>query len=252
MKRHLWPIAWSIFLASSPVTAQDLYSPSYENDTENREFHFNPNNVMNRMPNPMQGIFGSSNRRYNSYPSGRYAPPPAYPPGYGYPAYQPPTGYGYGTAPGGYANTLTPPAVSRPKPQPVIAPENKAPYQAQSLPKPEYQAPGTMQGYRFRPMDNQADPSKNNTVDTAAPTQPPAPLSTIPSMVTAPPQEPLAPMTYPPALAAPEPLAPLTYPDTQKDTAPPIKKAPETVTHEGRTMKFRPLDQPGYTPGLDQ
>lgn len=228
MKRHLRLMIWGLLPACSLLMAQDYYGPAGDGDRETREFNFNPGNAMNRMPNPMQSFFGSSNRRYNGYPEGRYAPPPAYPPAYGYPTHQPPAGYGYG-----YPYPQTAPAPAAPTPAPVPKPQT-----VRSEPKPaapEYRLPGNMQGYRFRPLDDQAEPAKADIGEPAPAPQPEA----------------IAPIEYPPINSAPEPIAPITYPETTETNKPTAKLAPETVIHEGRTMKFRPLDQPGYTQDLD-
>ena len=233
MKRHLRLMIWGLLPACSLLMAQDYYGPTGDGDRETREFNFNPGNMMNRMPNPMQNFFGSSNRRYDGYPEGRYAPPPAYPPAYGYPTHQPPAGYGYG-----YPYPQTAPVQAAPTPAAPTPTPTQKPQAVRSEPKPsapEYRLPGNMQGYRFRPMDNQAD-TKKEDIKTAAPV---------------PQQEALAPIEPSSIGRMQEPLAPFTYPEATETKPPPAKLLPETVTHEGRTMKFRPLDQPGYTPDLD-
>jgi hypothetical protein len=209
--------------------AQDYYGPGDNSDNGNREFHFNPGNVMNRMPNPMQNFFGSSNRRYNGYED-RYVPPPAYPPAYAYPGYQPQAGYGYG-----YPYPQAAPQVS---PPPAPAPETGRARVEQPPAAAQYRAPENVEGYRFRPMQEVTTPPAREEMPVGSQTYPP--------------QQNQAPTEYPSYQPLQEPLAPITTPEPQVAPAPVAKSAPETITHEGKSLKFRPLDQPGYSPDLDK
>jgi hypothetical protein len=208
--------------------AQDYYGPSDDGDSGNREFHFNPGNVMNRMPNPMQNFFGSSNRRYYGYED-RYAPPPAYPPTYGYPGYPPQAGYGYGYP--------YPQAVPQVAPAAPPSPEAGT-AQVEQPAAAKYRAPENVEGYRFRPMQE--------VTPTPVREEMPATSQSYPSQQIQPPVE------YPSYQPMQEPLAPITTPEPLAAPAPVAKSAPETITHEGKTLKFRPLNQPGYSQDLDK
>ncbi len=226
MKRQIWPIVGSLLFTTPLLMAQDYYGPGDSSDSDNRQFHFNPGNVMNRVPNPMQNFFGSSNRRYNGYED-RYAPPPAYPPAYGYPGYPPQVGYGYG-----YPQAT-------PQVSPAAAPPPEAATARIEQPAAtQYRAPEQVEGYRFRPMQEM----------TPAPMQEQRPVTSQ----TYPDQQTQAPIEYPSYQPMQEPQAPITTPEPQAALAPLVKSAPETITHEGKTLKFRPLDQPGYSPDLDK
>ena len=109
--------------------------------------------------------------------------------------------------------------------------------------------------YRFRPFDEAggaADSAPMTQRYAPAPVE--QPVATMPATVQGTP-EPLAPLTYPQDPVMPEPLAPLTYPDS--GTAP-ASPAPVSTARDASLMqppadlKFRPLDQPGYSSELDQ
>lgn len=249
MKRHLWPAVWSALMMTTPLMAQEPYpsygypsgyatEPAYDSDRDTREFNFHPNDMMNRMPNPMNSMFGSNRRRYNAYPENRYGPPPVYPPAYGYPvypAYQPPQDAGYARPAPAYAEPYgaQPTYPAQPEPSQAPAADNAVGYDrapsaaAGRLPPPN---PASGERYNFRPLDNPPP---------AADTASPAPM-----------QEPQAPLNYEPAYTEQIPPGPIDYSaQTQQTTQPATEQ--NTVIHEGHVMKFRPLDKPGYTPDLD-
>ena len=266
MKRHLLYFAACTCL-TPPLEAQEPYYPSYgynpdagyETDDATRQFNFNPGDMMNRMGNPMRGLFGSSNQRYDDYPSGGY-PPPAY--GYpAYPGYQAPyTGYGYApqVPPSPGYPPVAPPvdthSQARPAPQPA---RPYSPYEtpnpAASNYQPSFTHPDQASRYQFRPMEVPASPS------TAASTQPvppePEPVQeqteATPSASVYRESQPLAPLTYPQNDYNPEPLAPLSYPEAQPPTSPQVEPR-DTQAPEDPNLRFRPLDKPGYSSELGQ
>ena len=268
MKRHLFYLAVSVCL-TSPLLAQEPYYPAYgytpdagyDTDDTTRQFNFNPGNMMNRMGNPMRGLFGSSNRRYEDYPSAGYAPP-AYPPAYGYPAtpgYQAPySGYGY--APQAPATSGYPPASApsnvqaEPAPQPASpsSPYGTTPPAAANY-QPRFSNPDPAPQYQFRPLNapKAAAPPVQST-PSPEPESAQARPEALPSTSVYQEPQPLAPLTYPHNAPAPEPLAPLIYPEAQ--TPPPTANAdlPETAIPEDPNLKFRPLDKPGYSSELGQ
>jgi hypothetical protein len=239
MKRHLWLVAWSTLLIATPLMAQEPYpaygypsgyaaEPAYDTNRDTREFHLNPSDMMNGMSNPMRNMFGGSRRRYNAYPENRYGPPPVYPPAYGYPAYQPPQNTGYGRPAPTYGHQPAYPTQAEPTPAP--APESTADYDRQPpgvagrLAPP---IPAHGERYYFRPLDSNPPPGANRS--------PPAPPAS---------------QRFSPAYTEQGPAEPTTYPGQAQQTAQPDTEQ-TTVIHEGRAMKFRPLDKPGYTPDLD-
>jgi hypothetical protein len=175
----------------------------------NRQFNINPGNVMDGMFNPMRNLFGGSNRYPDDYYQYRSIPPPPYHPGYGYSG----AGYGYPPANPGY----------RPLPQGSIYPSYSQTPQAPAprISEESPQIPPTSgnnttvpaepthyENFRFRPLDN-----SEISVDTASQT---APETTVEQGFLTPQQG------YEPSLTMPQGA-------------------------EANQMKFRPLDQPGYT-----
>lgn len=248
MKRDLWPVICSAIFAAAPSMAQEPYpayaypsgtaneQPGYDTNRDIREFRFNPNDMFDRMTDPMGGMFGSSRRRYDAYPEHRYAPP-AYPPAYGYPAYpayQAPPNNGY-AAPAypGYANPhgYQPAAPAQPAaPQPPTAGNPPgydrappAPMQGQAPP-----APGYSERYTFRPMENPPSTQGTPVTEPAVPAQAPPP--------------------NPPAYAEQPPPAQTDRSEHTRQSVHTPASIPDTVMHEGHALKFRPLDKPGYPP----
>jgi hypothetical protein len=248
---------------SAPLMGQDS---GYESDGNNRQFNFNPGNMMNRMSNPMRNMFGSSQRRYDDYDYPGPGYPPAYPPGYGYPGYQAPyPGYGQ-------ANQLPPaPSQATPYNYPSAVPvpaQPAAPAAAQvpdytqppaaATPYPSaYSQPDQASHYRFRPLEAGAAPQNSPPAPTPAdspaamPSQQSAPVAAGTSLGRQP--APLPPLSYPQTQTAGEPLAPISYPQTPAaaaTAAPSMSEAPATLSDPG--LRFRPLDKPGYSSDLDQ
>ncbi|MEJ2453338.1 MAG: hypothetical protein P8103_04170 [Candidatus Thiodiazotropha sp.] len=272
MKRQLFHFALCASLAT-PLLAQESYYPgygyhpeeNYDADNTSRQFNFNPGDVMNGMGNPMGNFFGSSNRRYNDYPSGGYAPP-AYPPAYGYPAYpgyQPAyPGYGYpaqppatpaypatDAAPSGQPNRMPPGA--QPMTQPPAygsAPPAAADYQ------PRFANPGQADHFRFRPLEETAPPPAQASPQQRLPEPAviPQPPEAVPPTAGYREPEPLAPLTYPKSNSYPEPMAPLTYPEAEATTPAPRVEMRDTRIQQDPGLKFRPLDKPGYSSELGE
>jgi hypothetical protein len=264
MKRHLILLATSLCLAA-PVTAQEPYS-GYGSDGNNRQFNFNPGNMMNGMGNPMRNMFGSSGRGYDDYgyPGAGY-PPPAYPPTYGYPAYQAPyPGYAQPNqvAPDpaqathySYPSALPVPAEPAAPPASQASVYNRPPAAAQQY-RPGFNQPDPASQYRFRPLEADAAVKESLPAQPAAeatmapPSQQLAPTPAVPSPAQA---SPLAPLSYPPAQYAGQPLAPISYPESTPQapaSPPPVTQAP--AVQSDPDLRFRPLDKPGYSSDLGQ
>ena len=76
MKRRDWLAIFGALAFTTPLLAQEPYSPStsgyspesaYDDQGNSRSFYFNPNDTFNRMGNPFRSLFGSSNRGYDRY-----------------------------------------------------------------------------------------------------------------------------------------------------------------------------------------
>ena len=254
MKRHLWPLACCTLIAATPSMAQEAYpsygypsgyatEPSYDSSRDTRDFHFNPNDMFDRMANPMNDMFGSSRRRYDAYPDNRYAPP-AYPPAYGYPGYptyqQAPPGAGYAQPAPAYPGYADPYGNQPAAPAQPATPQAPAPGNAYGYDRPAPapvqpqtpSAPGYGGNYNFRPLEN------SPSAETAAPSG-----SAVPA-------QPMQPQS--PAHAEPPPAMATGH---SGDTQPAVQvqsQMPDTVMHEGHALKFRPLDKPGYPPPPQQ
>jgi hypothetical protein len=272
MKHHLVPFVISACLAT-PLTAQEPYYPvygyspdtGYDTDDTSRQFTFSPGEMMNRMGNPAHTIFGSPYQRYYDYPTGSYAPP-AYPPAYGYPTYpnyqRPYAGYGY------LPQTPPDPGNSRTSAPPSDQPAQIGPTPQARLQPPAYEnAPPARQGYqpmftdqeqatryRFRPLQKAAPLPAEKVLQAPGPepsesaesvmAQPPAPAYQKPA--------PLAPLTYPQGRVYAEPMAPLTYPEASTQAQVPSVERKNGSTQADPTLKFRPLDKPGYSSDLEE
>jgi hypothetical protein len=212
----------------------------------------------------MRNFFGSSGRRNSDYPAGGYAPP-AYPPAYGYPSYPgyqaPYPGYGYPAqpqVPPTYPTANVAPSMpaqvapgAQPMPQPPAygtAPSEASGYQ------PMFANPDPATHYRFRPLEETSSPPAQESQQQRLP---------VPNATPQPPQvapptagyrkpEPLAPPAYPEANSYPEPLAPLTYPEAETATPAPKVEMRDTGIQQDPNLRFRPLDQPGYSSELGE
>jgi hypothetical protein len=218
MKSKIWLLISGTLLISTHLQADDK-------DYSNRQFNVNPGNMMDGMFNPMRNFFGGSNRYSDDYYNYRYAPPPAYQPGYGY-------GYGYQGAPYGY------PPVNpgyQPLPQTGGYPSNTPPHQspAAALSQQPPQAPtsssyapdssGAASGkstysehFRFRPLDTSEQATEGREIS-------------------------------PPSVQQPATYS--NYPATQQ----PLDQTTEAQGMQIQSgsqmgqLKFRPLDKPDYT-----
>ncbi len=287
MKRQLTLFALSV-IAASPLAAQDPYypaygyapEPTYDSDNTTRQFNFNPGDMMN-MGNPMRSMFGS-NRGYGDYPAARYTPP-AYPPAYGYPAYpayqQPYTDYGYEPQAPVYpdydASYAQPPAqpteFAPPPPQEVQTPNYNAMPPAAQHYQPRFSNPDQGTEFHFRPLNTGAQPAQQTVPvsqgrqssvvaappapvfrDTSPLTYPQESAYTEPAAPVYPDPQPLAPPTYPQESAFTEPAAPLNYAETGTTPPAPEMQVRDTLIEQDPSLKFRPLDKPGYSSELEQ
>ncbi len=258
------------WLALSILSVLNIPATLADNSQDSRQFNINPGNVMDGMMNPMRGMFGGSDRDrgyYNDYyanPS--YYGPPGYPGDYGYPggAYpQPYSGYGSGY-PGYYYAPPQPQSVPQPPPaarqQPDRSPSPTY-YEPQAAPPSYWQQP-SQDAYSFRPMDTQPNMG-SGYAEPSTPYDQPGSYS-----------YPTAPETYP----APQPGYVDGYEPMPQDTygagyesAPTYPAPPGPVggynepygsapvdPYQGQGfngydgsqesgLKFRPLDQPGYS-----
>ncbi|MEW8625270.1 MAG: hypothetical protein AB2551_05925 [Candidatus Thiodiazotropha sp.] len=223
MRRLKWlSLCTLIILGSTDLSA--------EGDT--RQFNVNPGNMMGGMMNPMRNMFGGYDRNqgryYDNYDSPYYAPQayPYYPQGYG--AYP---GTGYPQAPAGYgapsaqypANPYQQPM--EPAAQTPAYPEQAAPVYQQPQPVMQPATPyanAPQEQFHFRPMDQQS---------TVQDSTPPA-TSLYPQPQTT---EPRGGQGY---YSSPAPSAASAYPQG-------YQQQPQVPVDP--SMKFRPLDQPGYS-----
>ncbi len=270
MTRLAWLVVSVLSLLNLPTSLADDHQDS-------RQFNFNPGNVADGMMNPMRGMFGGSDRNrgyYDDYygnpyyygnPS--YYGSPGYPGEYGYPGYgyaQPNPGYGaYPAYPDYYAAPVAPRSQPMPQEQPSArqAPNQEpAPtyYEPQGAPPSYWQQPST-DAYTFRPMQAQPDLSGGYPQPQAPYTQPetypsgpdtyPSPQSGYPNGYEAMPQDGYG--SYEQSPAYPTPTGPVgAYSDPY--SAPPARTYPgqEINGYNGSLesgLKFRPLDQPGYS-----
>ena len=220
MRRLKWLSLCTLIILGST----DLFA---EGDT--RQFNVNPGNMMGGMMNPMRNMFGGYDRNqgryYDNYDSPYYAPQayPYYPQGYGaYPGTgypQAPTGYGVPSAQypanPGYQQPMEP-AVQTPAYPEQAAPVYQQPQPVMQPATPYANAP--QEQFHFRPMD------QPSTMQNSA--QPASPTYAQPQIA-----EPQGGSAY---YASPAPSAAQGY---QQQPQVPVDP----------TMKFRPLDQPGYS-----
>lgn len=234
-------IKWLTVCALLILRSTQLFG---EGQQDTRHFNFNPNNLMGGMVNPMQNIFNGSNRNqggYNNYYNDPYYPAqpyPYYPQSYG----QPPTSYGAPSTP----YSVNPGYQQQPAAQNPGHSEQAAPvYQQAPAPRATTTYNSSPQGqYKFRPMDR-PPASDNSAQNLSMPhLQPPS-------------YEPQATTGYYPA---PNPSAASNYPQGyQQSPQPPAypsntqggisNNAPYSGAYiqADPSMKFRPLDQPGYS-----
>ncbi|PVV08337.1 MAG: hypothetical protein B6D72_16615 [gamma proteobacterium symbiont of Ctena orbiculata] len=217
MKTKVWLIVSGTLLIANQLHAGD---PGYDN----RQLSINPGNMMDGMFNPMNSFFGGSDRYPNDYYNYRYAPPPAYPPVYGHPGTDygyPPVHPGYQSLPqtGGYPSPPAP--AQQPQPSTVnVEPTPPPAYnRAPSVP------PGYAEKYRFRPLEA-TEPAVENKGGSPYP-QESAPQS-----------------GYSAAPPMGQTAAPQSRHAMEGGYGPSMGSQPQTQESQ---MKFRPLDQPGYT-----
>jgi hypothetical protein len=153
---------------------------AYADSYRDRDDGFDPLNVMQGMPNPMN-MFDSSDRRWDE--RHRRPPPPGVIPGYGYPT---PPGYGlappvpmapyYAVPPAQPALQAAPPSPVQPSDQAVISnhpePTVVAPYGTMPPPVPETQTRSsatpepTQPAYQFRPVTPlETAPAEHSSVE---------------------------------------------------------------------------------------
>ncbi|MEJ2619481.1 MAG: hypothetical protein P8163_04320 [Candidatus Thiodiazotropha sp.] len=217
MRRLKWLSLCPLLILGS----MDLYA---EGDT--RQFNVNPGNMMDGMMNPMRNMFGGYDRNQGRYNDGYDNPYygrqsyPHYPQGYNaYPGStypQAPAGYGAPTtqypANSGYQQPLQPAVPQSPSYLQQAAPEYQQP---QTMPQPTPYSNAPREQFHFRPLDQQPTTQEYQ---------------------------------QPPVTSA--------YPQTQggagyynsptPSTGPQGYQQPPQVTVDP-SMKFRPLDQPGYS-----
>ncbi|MCU7930426.1 MAG: hypothetical protein KZQ90_06470 [Candidatus Thiodiazotropha sp. (ex Codakia rugifera)] len=259
MRCMVWPTVCCTLLITTHLQAGE---PQYESSNSGRQFNVNPGHMMNGMPNPMRNMFGGSNRYRDGYDNYRYAPPPppGYPPVYGYPGNpypQPPLNYGY---PGQIPNSGHPalpqgdpqpqtPAVAPVQPQPTTTEHvNNRPNRQQSPVATTTYQPVHQESYRFRPLDTMQPTEKESPV-TAVPVKAAAQpvITKDPQQQTPVIQQPLAPFSYPADKVQETEQLPLSPQKqaTQTTYAPQTETSP--IGQEDKTMRFRPLDKPGYS-----
>ncbi|MES9861624.1 MAG: hypothetical protein ABW157_21815 [Candidatus Thiodiazotropha sp. LLP2] len=234
MARLKWLTVYTLLvLGSSELSGDDQQN--------SRQFNVNPNNMMGGMMNPMRNMFGGSGRNqggYNDYYNTPYYAPqayPGYPQGYPYPSGnygQPPMGYGAPTAqypvnPGYQQPTQqaspTPSYTEQPAQNYQSAPTSRSTTQYRSAPQEQFQ---------FRPMDQQPA-EQNSTGSLNMPyQQSPTPTPQASSGYSS---NPPSPQGY---------QQPPVYRNNSQD--PSANYTPYNDAVEP-TMKFRPLDQPGYS-----
>jgi hypothetical protein len=268
MTRLAWLVVSVLSLLNLPTSLADDHQDS-------RQFNFNPGNVADGMMNPMRGMFGGfdRNRGYyddyyeNPYYYGNpsYYGSPGYPGEYGYPGYgyaQPNPGYGtYPAYPDYYAAPVAPQSQPMPQEQPTArqAPNREpAPtyYEPQGAPPSYWQQPST-DAYTFRPMEAQPDLSGGYTQSPAPYAQPgtypsgpetyPSPQSGYPNGYEAMPQDGYGSYEQSPAY----PTGPVgAYSDPYGASPARTYPGQEINGYNGSLesgLKFRPLDQPGYS-----
>ncbi|MES9941959.1 MAG: hypothetical protein ABW104_10850 [Candidatus Thiodiazotropha sp. 6PLUC2] len=236
MTRLKWLTVFTLLvLGASELSAEDQQT--------GRHFNVNPNNMMGGMMNPMRNMFGGYDRDrggYNNYNNTPYYGPQAYP---GYPQGQPYPG-GYAQPPASY-NT---PAAQYPAnpgyQQPVQQPSPTPSYREQASPR--YQpAPATgstkqygsapQEQFRFRPIEQQAAAQNSAQTLNTPYQQAPTSAAQTPSAYYNSPTSPQG-IQQPPAYQSSSEGASASYT--------PYNEATEQLEP---TMKFRPLDQPGYS-----
>ncbi|WP_316366244.1 hypothetical protein [Candidatus Thiodiazotropha sp. CDECU1] len=230
MNSKVWLILSSILLISTHLQADD-------SGYGNRQFTFNPGNGMGDMFNPMRNFFGGSNRYSDDYYNHPYAPPTAYPPGYGYP------GAAYGYPPVNPAYPPQPQVGGYPSFPPVQQPQAPTTDKKGSqTPPPAYSHPTSNQPvygeqYRFRPLESSEPAAIERPRDSATER---AEYASPPVQQQAP-----APISYPSSQPQAEQASiPRSSHAMEQSYSPAIE--PTAGTQQGQ-MKFRPLDQPGYS-----
>lgn len=222
MKSKIWLLISGALLTLTHLQADD-------GDYSNRQFSVNPGNMADGMFNPMRNFFGGSNRYYGDYYNYRYAPPAAYQRGYGYPgtAYYgyPPVYPGYQPLPqtGGYPSNA--PAQQSPAAA-LSAQPPQAPASSSFTPPASSQTTYSEQ-FHFRPLDSSEQPTQG--------AEPPPPST----------QQSFTPLNYPATQQFSDHTAGTQDMHTRdQNYRSNMEKAPGS---EAGQMKFRPLDQPGYS-----
>ncbi|MET0089397.1 MAG: hypothetical protein ABW068_05130 [Candidatus Thiodiazotropha sp.] len=246
------------WLALSVLSVLNIPASLADDGQDSRQFNFNPGNMMGGMMNPMRGMFNGTDRDRgyydNYYANPSYYGPPGYPGEYGYPggAYaQPYPGYANGY-PGYYA---APQPVPQELPSVRQQPDREpAPtyYEPQEAPPTYWQQP-SKDAYSFRPMDSQPD-AGGGYPETSAPYPQPgtytAPQSGYTSGYEPMPQDPYQ-AGYESAPAYPAPSGPVGGYNDPYNTAPVSPYQGQSYNGYGEStepgLKFRPLDQPGYS-----
>jgi hypothetical protein len=253
--RIMMRITGLAFCVITILCSSELFGEDHQ---DGRHFNFNPGNMMGGMMNPMRNMWGGSNRDwgpyndYYNYPN--YAPQgyPYYPQEYAYPrgTYgQPPAGYGYGTAPSanpypaapGYYGSSPQATLPNPGYAEPSATQHYTPSVEPSAPSPSYSS-SPQEQFHFRPMDQQptmSDPRQySNTPYQQAPSAQPQ-TSSEHSNVPAPTGPINDQQEYRQSLQDP------TYQTSPTDSTAGYTPYSDTDP-SAPTMKFRPLDKPGY------
>ncbi|MET0066433.1 MAG: hypothetical protein ABW076_08820 [Candidatus Thiodiazotropha sp.] len=268
--------AW---LALSILSALNLPAALADENQDSRQFNFNPGNMADGIMNPMRSMFGGSghDRGYydDYYGAPPYYGPPGYPGDYGYPGNsyaQPYPGYSAGY-PGYYAQPAAPQSQPVPQQQPAVrqAPVRETSpgyYDPQVTTPPAYWQQPSQDAYSFRPMENQ--PENSGGYPEAAPvyqqpgTYPAAPDSYASPQpgygygYESPPQggygsgyETPPQGGYESAPGYPQPSAPGGVYAEPYTSAPASAYPEQSYSGYNGTqepgLKFRPLDQPGYS-----
>jgi hypothetical protein len=146
---------YKIWLLFSGACLISTHLQADDSDYASRQFNINPGNVMDGMFNPMRNFFGGSNRYADDYYNYRSAPPLPYHPGYGYPG----AGYGYPPAIPGYRplpqGGIYPSYSPNPQPPaPMISEESPQTPSAAAYDTSVPAEPTQYEKFRFRPLDN--------------------------------------------------------------------------------------------------
>jgi len=262
MKRHLPLLLLSILPATAPLMAQGPYvtpqgsfppegyslpydhpdvgyaaEPDYAAEPWRHGFNFSPDPLMNGTNNPPSNPFDPANGTYGDgyYGYDTYAAPRAYPYPHAYPYSYPLRPYAYPQPPD-YGYTYG--AYSAPYGQYPGYYDDVDPY-AWPAPPQEY-----LPEYAGYPPAGEGEPLPPQAPDYATP----APA--YPGQATPPDsgnRYRFRPLNTPPRTRRPPSPESVSPPQALLQPMP-----PDTRTHEGKAMKFRPMDKPGYIQDLDK